>query len=79
MANPYSGLKLRQLQSIQAFLIGTLSGATFQSTSVQGSGFVRKIASLEEARLELGLVNQAINALDPTASPTITRTVIRAV
>ena len=73
MASPYDGLAEPDLIAIKSYLLQILTGKIAVSTSVPGIASSWRVASLEEARMELVLVNAAINALDPDARPS-TRT-----
>lgn len=78
MASPYDGISEEDLLQIKANLLGILKGKKLASQNVPGVSWSRPIASLEDARNELRLVNLAIDALDPDTAP-ITRVTMKAV
>ncbi|MGH6628725.1 MAG: hypothetical protein ACREB3_03220 [Burkholderiales bacterium] len=71
-ANPYAGLTSAELTTRRTYLLAVLNGEAMQQFGGQGSNYSRKLPTLEEARLDLALVNAAIAAL--TDAP-VTRTV----
>lgn len=81
MASPYSGLTEAELLGIKSNLLKILGGKRFQSTSVTGFTGTRRIDSLQEARVELVLVNQALAAINPDeyGGGRVSRTFIKAV
>lgn len=69
MASPYSGLDEETLLEIKLNLIKILSGKRLVSQSQPGLSYGRRVDSLEDARKELVLVQDAILALNPDTAP----------
>ena len=78
MASPYSGLTEAELTAIKSYLLDVITGKRALSTTVPGLSSSFRVASIEEARKELVMVNTALKELDPTTYP-VTRTVMKAV
>jgi hypothetical protein len=78
-ASPYDGLTEEELTAIKLFLLKCLSGKAFASQNVPGLSYSRRLESLESVRIELAMVNDAIDNLLGDDSQFTDRTVMKAV
>jgi len=61
MQTPYDGLEESDLLELKSFYLKVLTGKLLMASNIPGLSWTKRVPSMEEARVELVLVNAALD------------------